>query len=72
VKRAIDFLFEFENNITSYANRKGYEGVICGHIHTASIKMINGIEYMNDGDWVESCTALVETEEGEWRILCLS
>jgi UDP-2,3-diacylglucosamine pyrophosphatase LpxH len=72
VKRAIDFLFEFENNITSYANRKGYQGVICGHIHTASIKMINDIEYMNDGDWVESCTALVETEEGEWRILCLS
>jgi UDP-2,3-diacylglucosamine pyrophosphatase LpxH len=43
--------------------------VICGHIHTAQIKNIDGIIYMNDGDWVESCTALVEHIDGKWEIV---
>jgi UDP-2,3-diacylglucosamine pyrophosphatase LpxH len=43
--------------------------VICGHVHRAEIKTINGIEYMNDGDWVESCTALVEHHDGRWEIV---
>jgi UDP-2,3-diacylglucosamine pyrophosphatase LpxH len=43
--------------------------VICGHIHTPEIKEIQGVTYMNSGDWVESCTALVETVEGEWKIV---
>jgi UDP-2,3-diacylglucosamine pyrophosphatase LpxH len=43
--------------------------VICGHIHHAEIKEINGVTYMNDGDWVESCTALVEHHDGRWEIV---
>ena len=69
VKKAIDFMFKFELNITAYAKRKGYDGVICGHIHNAEIKTVNDITYMNDGDWVESCTALVEHHDGRWEII---
>jgi len=43
--------------------------VICGHIHHAEIKVIDGVTYMNDGDWVESCTALVEHHDGRWEIM---
>ena len=43
--------------------------MICGHIHHAEIKEINGVTYMNDGDWVESCTALVEHRDGRWEII---
>ena len=46
-----------------------FDGVICGHIHHAEIKDIDGIKYMNDGDWVESCTALVEHHDGRWEII---
>lgn len=69
VKRAVDFMFQFEKNIASYCKRKGYDGVICGHIHHAEIKQIDDITYMNDGDWVESCTALVEHHDGRWEII---
>lgn len=69
VKKAIDFVFKFEENLTSYCERKNFDGVICGHIHTPQIKTINGIIYMNDGDWVESCSALVEHEDGKWEII---
>jgi len=69
VKGAIDFVFKFEKTITDYAKKKGYDGVICGHIHQAEIKEVNGITYMNDGDWVESLTALVEHEDGTWSIV---
>jgi UDP-2,3-diacylglucosamine pyrophosphatase LpxH len=69
VKKAIDFIFQFEKNLTDYARRKGYDGVICGHIHHAEIKDIDGILYMNDGDWVESCSALVEHHDGRFEIV---
>jgi UDP-2,3-diacylglucosamine pyrophosphatase LpxH len=69
VKRAMDFMFRFENNLSDYCRRRGFDGVICGHIHRAEIKVINGIRYMNDGDWVESCTALVEHHDGRWEIV---
>ena len=69
VKRAVDFIFEFERTLTQYCRKKGYDGVICGHIHHAEIKMIDGITYMNDGDWVESLTALVEHHGGQWEIV---
>ena len=64
VKKAVDFIFHFERNLVNYCIRKKYDGVICGHIHTAEIKEIDGVVYMNDGDWVESCTALVENFDG--------
>jgi UDP-2,3-diacylglucosamine pyrophosphatase LpxH len=69
VKKAVDFIFEFEITLSNYAKSKSYDGVICGHIHVAEIKNINDIVYMNSGDWVESCTALVETMDGEWKII---
>ena len=69
IKRAVSYIFQFESNVTDYCKRKGYDGIICGHIHTAEIKNIDGVVYMNDGDWVESCTALVEHHDGRWEIV---
>jgi UDP-2,3-diacylglucosamine pyrophosphatase LpxH len=69
VKKASDFLFQFEKNLATYCKKRGYDGVICGHIHHAEIKEIDGIMYMNDGDWVESMTALVEHHSGTWEII---
>jgi UDP-2,3-diacylglucosamine pyrophosphatase LpxH len=69
VKKAVDFIFQFEKNLAGYCKKRGYDGVICGHIHHAEIKDIDGVVYMNDGDWVESCTALVEHWDGRWEII---
>ena len=62
-------MFQFEINLATYCKKRGFDGVICGHIHHAEIKMIDDIVYMNDGDWVESCTALVEHHDGRWEIV---
>jgi UDP-2,3-diacylglucosamine pyrophosphatase LpxH len=69
VKKAVDFVFKFEKTITDYAKKRGFDGVICGHIHHAEIKYVDNIIYMNDGDWVESMTALVEHHSGKWEIV---
>jgi UDP-2,3-diacylglucosamine pyrophosphatase LpxH len=69
VKRAVNFIGEFETAIAQDCEREGFDGVVCGHIHHAEIRRIGAIEYLNCGDWVESCTALVEDEDGEIRIL---
>lgn len=69
VKKAVDFVFQFEHNLASYCKKRGFDGVICGHIHHAEIKLIDDIIYMNDGDWVESLTALVEHHDGRWEIV---
>ena len=69
VKNAVEFIGRFEEAVAQEANRRGVQGVICGHIHKAEQRMIGDIEYKNDGDWVESCTALVETESGDWHII---
>lgn len=69
VKKAVDFIFQFEKNLAQYCRKRGFDGVICGHIHHAEIKEIDGVTYMNDGDWVESCTALVEHHDGRWEIV---
>ena len=60
---------DFEVALAHEARRRGVDGVVCGHIHKAEIRMIDGILYCNDGDWVESMTALVEDEEGALSIL---
>jgi UDP-2,3-diacylglucosamine pyrophosphatase LpxH len=62
-------MFQFEKTITDYARKRDFDGVICGHIHHAEIKEINGIIYMNDGDWVESMSALVEHHDGKWELI---
>jgi len=69
VKEAVSFIDDFENQLSSVAHTRKCHGVICGHIHTPADKMIGNIHYLNSGDWVESMTALVETTEGEWRII---
>ncbi len=69
VKSSVSFITDFETILSNYAKQNGYDGVICGHIHKAEIKDIDGIKYLNSGDWVENCTALVETLDGEWKII---
>lgn len=69
VKNAAKFITNFEEAIAREANRRGVDGVICGHIHHAQIKEISGILYCNDGDWVESCTALTEDAKGRLEIV---
>jgi len=69
VKNAVEYIGKFEEAVAAEARRQGVDGVICGHIHRAECRTIDGIEYMNDGDWVESCTALVENNDGEFEIL---
>ena len=71
VKKAVDFIFQFEKNLVAYCKKRGFDGVICGHIHNSEIKLIDNIWYSNTGDWVESCTALCETHDGDWIIIQL-
>lgn len=68
-KDAVNFISKFEQVMADEARRRGCDGVVCGHIHKAEIRTIDGVLYCNDGDWVESMTALVETHEGELRIV---
>jgi UDP-2,3-diacylglucosamine pyrophosphatase LpxH len=68
-KRAVCFIADFEHALVREARRRGFDGVVCGHIHKAEIRMIDGMVYCNDGDWVESLTALVEDRDGQLRIL---
>jgi UDP-2,3-diacylglucosamine pyrophosphatase LpxH len=69
VKEAVSFIDDFEQQLSGVAEVKKCSGVICGHIHTPANKMIGNIHYLNSGDWVESMTALVETLDGEWKII---
>jgi len=68
-KNAVNFMTAFEDAVVAAARARGFDGVICGHIHKPLIKTIDGVVYCNDGDWVESLSALVETHEGELRIV---
>jgi UDP-2,3-diacylglucosamine pyrophosphatase LpxH len=72
VKRAVEFISRFEEAVVREARARRCEGVICGHIHTPDDRMIDGIHYLNDGDWVESCTALVEHQDGTFEIVSWS
>ena len=69
VKTALQFIENFEAAVAAEARRRGVDGVICGHIHKAEMRDIDGVTYVNDGDWVESCTALVEHLDGRLEIL---
>ena len=68
-KKAVSFMNSFEEAVGRAAKQRGFHGVICGHIHKPVIKAVDGIVYCNDGDWVESLSALVETLEGELKII---
>lgn len=69
VKNAVQFVCNFEEALAHEATSRGFDGVVCGHIHTAEIRQIGPITYYNDGDWVESCTALVEDQAGVMSIV---
>ena len=69
VKSAVSFISDYETELVKVAKARKCHGVICGHIHQPAIKTIDGIEYLNSGDWVESLTALVEDTEGNWKII---
>jgi UDP-2,3-diacylglucosamine pyrophosphatase LpxH len=69
VKNAVSFITAFEKVMTDEARRRHCDGVICGHIHKAEIRTLDGLLYCNDGDWVESLTALAETADGMLEII---
>ncbi|MBC7505415.1 MAG: UDP-2,3-diacylglucosamine diphosphatase [Sandarakinorhabdus sp.] len=69
VKNAVAFISHYEEVVAHAALERGLDGVICGHIHSAEIRDFGGVIYMNDGDWVESCTALVEHFDGRIEII---
>ncbi len=69
VKGAVKAIDQFETALADEARRRGFDGVVCGHIHHAEMRTVNGVLYCNDGDWVESCTALVEHQDGRLELL---
>ncbi|HTR57976.1 MAG TPA: UDP-2,3-diacylglucosamine diphosphatase [Casimicrobiaceae bacterium] len=69
VKNAVSYISDFEIAVAQEARRRGVDGVVCGHIHKAEMRTIGGVLYCNDGDWVESLTALVEDAQGQLSIL---
>ena len=69
VKRAVSYISLFERELVRLVESKHLDGIICGHIHQAANRWYGKVHYLNSGDWVESMTALVENEEGDWQIL---
>jgi len=69
VKNAVEYISHYEEMVAAEARKRGVDGVVCGHIHHAEIRMIGDVLYLNDGDWVESCSALVEDARGNMEIL---
>ena len=69
VKEAVKAIDRFEGALSDEARRRGLDGVVCGHIHHAEMRQVNGVLYINDGDWVESCTALVEHGDGRLELI---
>lgn len=72
VKSAVSYIFDFEDAVIHTVRERGLDGIVCGHIHSATIRTVDGIAYINCGDWVDSCTAIVEHADGrleliEWR-----
>lgn len=72
VKKIMSFIFEFETKALEYAKETNSDGIICGHIHTPTIKKIQGLEYMNTGDWVENKSAIVLDENNHWCLIDLT
>lgn len=69
VKTALQFIFDFEENVTRAARARGLDGVVCGHIHWATIRQIDTLLYVNCGDWVDSCTGIVEHHDGRLELI---
>jgi UDP-2,3-diacylglucosamine pyrophosphatase LpxH len=69
VKEAVKAIDRFECALAQEARRRGFDGVVCGHIHHAEMREVDGVLYLNGGDWVESCTALVEHHDGRLELI---
>jgi UDP-2,3-diacylglucosamine pyrophosphatase LpxH len=69
VKKAVTFISGFEDAVARHARERRVDGVICGHIHSAAIRPLQGIAYINCGDWVDSCTAIVEHRDGRMELV---
>jgi len=69
VKKALNYVMDFEQAVAAQARHRGHDGVVCGHIHRAAMRHIDGTLYCNDGDWVESRTALIEHCDGRLELL---
>jgi UDP-2,3-diacylglucosamine pyrophosphatase LpxH len=69
VKRAVNYVHSFEQLMAVHTRKRRCDGVVCGHIHTPTIKLLNELTYYNCGDWVESCTALVEHDDGQLELV---
>ena len=69
IKLAVNFVSDFEKRISEAASKRKMDGVICGHIHHAETRKIGKVDYLNCGDWVESCTALVENINGDMQLV---
>jgi UDP-2,3-diacylglucosamine pyrophosphatase LpxH len=69
VKAAVNFVERYEHSLAAEAKRRAVAGVVCGHVHKPEIRTIEGVQYYNDGDWVESCSALVEHWDGRLELL---
>lgn len=69
VKRAVNYVNSFEDLMAVHTRKRGCQGVVCGHIHTPAVKMLDELTYFNCGDWVESCTGLVEHDNGEFELV---
>src|SRR5262249_45343992 len=69
VKQAVSFIGAYEDALASEARRHAVDGIICGHIHQACDRMIDGVRYLNCGDWGERCTAIAETQAGHMTVI---
>ncbi|MEO8157281.1 MAG: UDP-2,3-diacylglucosamine diphosphatase [Betaproteobacteria bacterium] len=69
VKSAVGFIYDFEDSVMHSVRERGLDGVICGHIHSAAIRDIDRLTYINCGDWVDSCTAIVEHHDGRMELI---
>lgn len=69
VKGAVSFIYDFEDSVMRAVRERGLDGVVCGHIHSAALREIDGMTYINCGDWVDSCTAIVEHHDGRMELI---
>jgi UDP-2,3-diacylglucosamine pyrophosphatase LpxH len=69
VKTAVAYVDQYEEELSKMAKSKGCDGIICGHIHKAENRTIDGITYLNSGDWVETMSALAEDHDGNWQLI---
>ena len=69
VKKAVSFIFDFEDAVAHAAAQRGVDGVVCGHIHSAADRRIGNVRYLNCGDWVDTCSAIVEHFDGRIEVV---